>query len=394
MRAKILIVGGGFAGVKAALELCKNPELAVTLLSDHSHFRYYPSLYREATGGRRAGSRIRLSDILKDRNVTFVRATATKLDRQKRLIITEDGQQFGFDKLLLALGNVTNYFGIEGLAEHSFGIKSTEEAEAFRRHLHAQFIDHGCPDTHYVIVGAGPTGIELAGALPSYLQHIINKHGAKDCKINIELIEAATQLLPRSAPSIAAAVARRLQKLGVRLHVHTAVKGQTADMLMAGDQALQTRTVVWTAGVTTNPFIKNNAFQLSPRGKAVVDAHLQAEPNIYILGDNAETQYSGMAQTALYDATFVATNIRRQLKNRPPLGYTPKQPVSVIPVGPRWAAVEWGRLRFSGLLGWLVHIFVDLIAFHDLESWPHAASQWMRDMEESEADICPTCAKK
>jgi NADH dehydrogenase len=393
-KLKVLIVGGGFGGVKAALELSKVSDVSVTLISDHSHFRYYPGLYKAATGGKRAGSRIRLSTILEGRNVHFVRATVAKLDREKKEISTSDGKKYDFDTLILGLGNVTNYFGIKGLPEYSFGIKSTEEVERFKKHLHQQFIENGCPDLNYVIVGGGPTGIELAGALPGYLKEIMRRHEAPDCKLSIQLVEAAPVLLPRSPKKISEAVTRRLKKLGVNVMTGTAVGGQTADMLMAGDKPLQTHTVVWTAGVTNNPFFKENEFNLTDRGKVEVDDYLQAAQDIFVIGDNANTMFSGMAQTALYDAEFVARNIEKEQKGNMPQTYTPKKPISVIPVGSCWAAVEWGKQAFAGFWGWTLHVFVDLIAFHDLQSWPKAGAQWMEAMGESDAEICPTCAKK
>lgn len=390
---RILIVGGGFAGTKAALELAKCQGCSVTLLSDHSHFRYYPGLYHSATGGRRAGARIRLDNILEGSNVTFVRATAKKLNRKKKEITTDDGQKLHYDQLLLALGNVTNYFGIKGLQEYSYGIKSTEEAERFKKHLHEQFIENGCPDLNYVIVGGGPTGIELAGALPEYLKHIMKKHGAKDCKLNIELVEAAPRLLPRAPKDISAAVTKRLKQLGVKLLLGTAVQGQTPDMLMAGDKPLQSHTVVWTAGVTNHPFFKDNNFKLTDRGKVEVDEYLQAEPDIFVLGDNANTPFSGMAQTALHDGHFVAQNVIRQQKGAMPESYVPAEPISVIPVGKHWASVQWGKRHFSGFIGWILRSFADLIGFHDLEAWPKAGEQWLQNMSDENMD-CPNCAKK
>src|SRR2546426_384901 len=114
-KTRVLIVGGGFAGVKAALELAENKNVDVTVVSDHSHFRYYPGLYRAATGGKRTGSRIRLENILKDSPATFVRDTAVKLDRTAKTVNTKSGKKLPYNKLILAMGNVTNYFGIQGL---------------------------------------------------------------------------------------------------------------------------------------------------------------------------------------------------------------------------------------------------------------------------------------
>ncbi|HJQ08678.1 MAG TPA: FAD-dependent oxidoreductase [Candidatus Saccharimonadales bacterium] len=392
-KTQILIVGGGFAGTKAAVQLAGCDNCDVTLVSDHSHFRYYPGLYHTATGGKRAGSRIRLSSILEGSNVEFIQATATKLDRQNQQIITADRQKLPYDKLILALGNVTNYFGIKGLQEYSYSIKSTEEVERFKKHLHEQFIEKGGPDLNYVIVGGGPTGIELAGALPGYLRATMKKHGVKSRKLNIELVEAAPRLLPRAPQHVSRVITKRLRKLGIKLLLGTAVQGQTPDMLMAGGKPLQSHTVVWTAGVTNHPFFKDNGFKLTERGKVEVDDYLQAEQNIYVLGDNANTPFSGMAQTALHDGNFVAHNIMREAEHGDmPKSYTPKEPITVIPVGSGWASVQWGKRNFSGFAGWVLRLLADLIGFHDLQSWAKAGEQWLISMDEEELN-CPNCTR-
>jgi NADH dehydrogenase len=392
-KTKILIVGGGFAGVKAALELGKCEDCDVTLLSDHTHFRYYPGLYHTATGGRRNGANIRLENILYDTPGKFVRGMAVALDRKNKTVTTREGQELQYDKLILALGNVTNYFGIKGLKEYSFGIKSSEQAEEFRAHLHQQFIENACPDLNYFIVGGGPTGIELAGALPSYIHKIMERHGVRDCKLNISLIEAAPHLLPRSPKDVSAAITKRLRQLGVKLYLGTAVQGEDADNLMFGDKKLPSKTVVWTAGVTNHPFFKDNTFRLTERGKVEVNQYLEAEPDIFVLGDNANTPFSGMAQTALHDGDFAAANIICGLKGLGYKEYKPKQPISVIPVGPHWASVEWGKRHFSGFAGWLLRMVADFKGFHDLESWPKAGEQWMQSITEEELN-CPNCTKK
>lgn len=385
-----MIVGGGFGGVKAALELADNEHFDVTLLSDQINFRYYPTLYHTATGGKRANSTIPLSTLFQGKNVTLAQGKATTLDRKAKTIATEDGRSFPFDTLILALGVVTNYFGIEGLQQYSFGIKSLEEAERFKAHLHQQLIDERKPDLNYVIIGAGPTGIELAGALPHYLKRIMKNHDVNHRAIHIDLIEAAPRLLPRMPKDTSRMVRRQLKRLGIRLYVGQAVQGETADELLVNGKPIRSHTVIWTAGVTNHPFFKENNFVLTARGKVATDVYLQAEDNIYVIGDNANTPYSGMAQTALHDGTYVADSLQRKAKGKEPKSYTVKRPATVIPAGEHWAAVFWGKLRLYGWLGYTLREAADIIGFHDLEPWAKAGKQWFSEFSTEES--CPVCA--
>jgi NADH dehydrogenase len=153
---------------------------------------------------------------------------------------------------------------------------------------------------------------------------------------------------------------------------------------------MKTHTVVWTAGVTNHPFFAENHFVLMPRGKVATDVYLQAEENIFVLGDNANTPYSGMAQTAVRDGAYAGKNLRRKVNGKLLKPYKPRIPISVIPVGKNWAVVNYRKLQIHGLLGWWLRTAADFIAFKDLESWPKAAHQWTQDQQEEET--CPHCA--
>lgn len=387
---RVLIVGGGFGGLKAALELSKNPEFAITVLSDQPTFRYYPALYHTATGGLYAQSNIPLTDILDTNRVTVKLGSAKKLDRKAHVITTTDGEKISYEILILAMGVVTNYFGIKGMAENTFGIKSFDQIKHFRQHIHSMLND-AKPDLNFVIVGAGPTGIELAGALPEYLEKVMRNHNISGTP-KITIIEAAPRLLPRSPEKISRAVAKRLKKLGIELRLGEAVEGATAEGLTVSGQPLPSKTVVWTAGTANHPFFKENDFALTDRGKVQVDECLRSEEGIYVIGDNANTQFSGLAQTALLDGEFAAKDIERRAAGKSPVAYEPKKPVSVIPAGKGWAAVEWGSNTFTGLIGWWLREAADWVGFHDLQPWWKASEQWMTEFGEEED--CPTCAKQ
>jgi NADH dehydrogenase len=388
-KERILIVGGGFGGVKAALELANNNHFTVTLLSDQPNLRYYPTLYHTATGGRRANSTIPLDELFKGKDITIAQGKAAMLDRKAKTITTDDGRAFLFDTLIISLGVVTNYFGIEGLDTYSYGIKSAEEAGRLKAHLHQQLIDDHKPDLNYVIIGAGPTGIELAGALPGYLQHIMKRHGVEPRKVHIDLIEALPRLLPRLPSDTSRMVKRRLKRLGVKLYLGQAVQSQSADELTINGKPVRSHTVIWTAGVTNHPFFKNNDFTLTKRGKVSVDAYLQAEDNIFVLGDNANTPYSGMAQTAIVDGDFIGKNLIRRAEGKEFRSYKVKKPITVIPVGERWAALLYGKLRIYGWLGWILRELGDLKGFLDYENPLQAAEQWATEFGTEES--CPAC---
>jgi NADH dehydrogenase len=145
-KEKVLIVGGGFAGVKTALELASDNRFEITLLSKETNFKYYPTLYHVATGGNRANANIPLSSFFQHRNINLKQGEALNLDRQAKTITTKDNEIYPYDTLVLSLGVVTNYFHIPGLEELSYGVKNIEDVEKLKSHLHQQLISYHKPD--------------------------------------------------------------------------------------------------------------------------------------------------------------------------------------------------------------------------------------------------------
>ena len=386
---QIVIVGGGFGGIKAALELANQTAFKVTLITPEPYFQYYPGLYHLATGGLSSEVRIPLDNIFARSRLQVIIGRAETVDRRARSLTLSDGQVLNYDTLILALGLVTNYFGIEGLEKFAYGTKSIEEADKLKNHLHDQLINDHAPDMNYVIVGAGPTGIELAGAMATYIRRIMKNHGLRQSSVHIDLVEAAPRLLPRSPKRVSRAVAAHLKHLGVKLYLGQAVQGETADNLTVNGRQLTSHTVVWTAGMALNPFFQANHFAIAQHGKAAVNVYLQADDDVYIIGDAANTPYSGMAQTALYDAVFVAKNLNRQLRGKKLKPYRPKPPITVIPAGDHWASVQWGPLTFSGRLGWWLREIADLRSFKDYEPWWRAAEQFLTEFKTEET--CSVC---
>lgn len=381
---RVVVAGGGFAGVKAALELSKQPNLDVTLISDKASFEYHAALYRTSTGRSVLEVALPLADIFGSKPVTLIQNKVTAIDSAKQTLTTADGWTYHYDTAIMALGSVTSYFGIKGLAEFSFSLKSVDDATRLRNHLHHALVS-GQADLNYVIVGAGPSGVELAGELTTYLKKI--RHGHKiDRPFSVSLVEAAPRVLPSLPEGVSHKVAKRLTNLGISIHTNTAVKAETADQLQLPEGNIKTHTVIWTAGVTGNPFFGENpkVFKLAKGNRVEVDAHLQAAPNVYVLGDSAATEQSGWAQTALYDANFIA----RKLSGKPAT-YHPHNPIAAVPVGDRWCIVAGRRRIYSGYPGWIVRRWLDWQLYSSIMPLPMAIRSWAYGSKR--AETCPTC---
>ncbi len=390
IKYKVTIIGGGFGGVKTALDLVDDKRFDVTLISDNLNFKYYPALYRTATGGKRNISEVSLKNIFAGKKINLVHDSVISINKDKRLVETTNGKSVKYDALVLSLGVKTNYFNIEGLEKYSYGIKSIEDAEKLKDHLHRQLIEENHLDSNYVVIGGGPTGIELAGALPTYIKQITDNHAVRSRNIHIDLIEASPRLLPKMPKDVSRSVKKHLRKIGVRVYLKSSVQGQTATELTVNKKPIRSHTVIWTAGVTNHPFFNENDFQLAQNSKVRVDQFLQAEPGVYVIGDNADTPYSGMAQTALYDGKYIAKNLKRLVANEQPEAYRAKKPIYVVPAGPKYAAVLWGRIRIYGYLGYLLRRAADFMAYNDYLPWQVAAQLW--SIEDNEENSCPRCA--
>lgn len=376
---KITIVGGGFGGVKAALELAKHQYNHVTLITDKPDFQYYPALYGTATGGSHLQSWVPLGTIFADKlNVEVVIDTVIKVDPQKKTLRGKSGNMYQYEHLVMALGSVTTYFGIKGLDEYAFGIKSEEEIKELKRHLYQEIAVEREIDKQYVIIGGGPTGVELAAALGSYIERLRKRHRLRHQKIGITLIEAAPRLLPRMHEKTSERVRKRLRKLGVTVLLGKKVESANVDGLVVSGRPLKSHTVIWTSGVANHPFFANNAkyFELAKNGKVVVNEYMRTKHGIYVIGDNAATPYSGLAQTALHDAVFVAGNFTRRQKNKMLKKYRPLKPPVVVPVGENWAVFEWHFIRLYGWVAAMLRRAADIVGYSDILPLGQALGAW------------------
>lgn len=387
---RVVIVGGGFAGVKAARVLARDRRFRVTLISNRSCFEYHAALYRSATGRSKLEVAVPLKEIFAKLKVKLLFDEVTGLDPEKKEVLTRTGAAHNYDELVLAMGTVTAFFGIKGLPQYSYTIKTIDEAERLKSHLHDELTAGHKPDLHYVVVGAGPSGIELAGELISYLRQIRRYHQVGK-PFHIDLIEAAPRILPGMPEGFARKIHKRLESLGVRIYTSTAVKGETADKLQLPEGSIATHTVIWTAGMTNSPFFSahKHIFKIGKGGRAEVDAQLRAAPGIWVAGDSALTIHSGWAQTALYDGGYIAEAIKRQTSGDQPPAYEPPPPVGAIPVGPNWCAVRLPGRQLYGYTGWLVRRWSDLKLYLDVLPRRLALRSWLMGRRAEEQ--CPVC---
>lgn len=374
-----VIVGGGFAGVEAALEISKRNIGKVTLISDEDHFLHHATLYATATGKSMAESVVPLAEIFAgNKNVTVIKDTLTSMDPDRKLVKGLK-KTYEYDKLILALGSVTTYFGIDGIAKHSFGIKTLDEVKDFTAHIKEEVIKNRRLDKNYVIVGAGATGIELAGALHQYLERLSVVHQIDRPRIRITIVEAAPRILPRLSRTASRVVERRLKQMGIKVLVNHKVEQLSKDFITVDGKKIPTETAVWTSGVANNPFFKEHEsfFHLAPNGRVEVNQYLEATRDIFVLGDNNTVKYSGMAWPALDQATFVARHLARLKAKRPLVAFRPAGPPSGIPVGEGWAYVEWYGIYAAGLTGHFIRRRMELRGYQRLLPRQTARAAWL-----------------
>lgn len=373
----IVVVGGGFGGVKAALELSRRHIGKITLISDEPYFLHHGTLYSTATGKDMSESVISLKEIFQNHhNVTVVKDVMKSLDTERRLVVGKN-KQYHYDKVVIAIGSVTTFYGVKGMAQHSYGIKSLDDIRRFQDHIHQEVVRDKL-DKEYFVIGAGPTGVELAAALNEYLKYLISVHRLKNSRARVTIVEAMPRILPKSSKTAAKIVKKRLQKLGIRVMVNRTVEALDDKYIVIKGKKIPTTTAIWTSGVANNPFFNNHPdqFHLSSNGRVNVNPYLEASPNVFVIGDNNSVKYSGMAWPALKQATFVAKHLARVASGRPHAAFRPTSVPSGLPVGENWGYVEWFDIYLSGAAGYWTRRLMELYGYNQLLSFKKSVQIW------------------
>lgn len=380
---RILIVGGGFGGVTAALHLSRKklPGIQITLISPRKELEYYGVLYRLIGGKNKSEAILPLKMIFAGRKVTIVQDEIASIDAGKK---TAKGKKkaHAYDTLILAPGSVPSYFNIPGMEENSVTMKSAEDALELRETVFKRIAEmQKATDKkrlalgRFIVVGGGPTGLEIAGEFMPLARAEAKKAGLDPALISVELIEAMDRLLPMSEVKTSAKALNRLKKMGVNVRLNTAVASAAKNIVMLKDSTkLEAATIVWTAGVKAHPLPGSIAgITTDKRGRVEVDEQLRAkgQPDIFVLGDCASTPFAGMAQTAVEDGKHAAKAIEAILKKKQLPVYKPLTPAHAIPIGPWWAAVSFKFLRVFGFAGYIMRRAADVHVYMLVIPWRH-----------------------
>ncbi len=401
----VVIVGGGFGGISAAMALAGAP-VEVTILDRHNFHTFSPLLYQVATAGLAPDDIApNLRGIVQRApNVEARMTTVRGVDLDRRVVLVDHDVEIPYDILVLAAGAVTSDFGVPGVDEHAIPLKTMADATHLRSTVLRRFeaanadpalIDDGC--LTFVVAGGGPTGVELSGALAELITKVL----AKDFKhldvrrARVVLVEMSDHLLNGFSAASQDEAQLELAQRGVEVRLGTAIASVGADAVRLADgTAIPTATVVWAAGVKANPLGAMLGLPLTRRGEIVVDADLTVpeHPEIFVIGDLAGGEdrrgaaYPQLAPVAIQGGRHVARTIVRRTKGKParPFRYVNKGIMATI--GRRSAVAELPlRIRFGGTLGWLswlgLHL-VFLIGFRNrvvvLVNWAWNYLKWDR----------------
>ncbi len=375
------MVGGGFGGVKTALELSNKPNIQVTLISQNENFEYHGALYRTGTGRSPLEVVIPLRNIFSNSsNVEVVLDRIVGINASKKIVMSETGNVYDYDNAVLALGSETNYFELEGMQENSMSLDTVVNTIALRFELTKLFKAEK-ENVHIAVIGAGPSGVELASELQTFADMVAHKYDTRKTKVSVTIVEGGNRVLPSLREQTSKKAGKRLRDLNVKLMLGSRVNTCEPGKICVDSGELDADLIVWTAGSKINSlYIQYPAIFKMERGKVRVDQYLRAsgQDNIYVIGDNAATPYSGMAQTALVDAKFVARNLVREQKQQPLRWYKAVQPMYVVPIGPRWAIFQNKSRVISGYRGWLIRRRADLAIYRNFQPYKEAIKTWRK----------------
>jgi NADH dehydrogenase len=372
----VVILGGGFAGLHAAKALRKAP-VRVTLVDRRNHHLFQPLLYQVATAGLSGidiGAPIRLI-LRRQKNTTVLLADVVRIDTESRRVVLADGDAVPYHYLIVATGVTHAYFGNDGWAPYAPGLKSLDDALTIRRKVllafeeaeRAQDAESRQASLTFVVVGAGPTGAELAGALSEIARHTLvgEFRNFDPSEARILLLEGGPRILPAYPPELSEKAERQLERLGVEVRTDSQVTGIDELGVEIGEERVAARTTLWAAGVSASPIGRSLGVPVDRVGRVRVEPDLSIpdHPEVFVVGDLAYLEVDGvpvpgLAPAAVQQGGHAAENILRSLSGTKTRPFRYRDRGSMATLGRKAAIAVVGGFRLSGLIAWLAWLFV------------------------------------
>lgn len=401
--ARIVIVGAGFGGLNAAKALAK-AHVRVTIIDRRNYHTFQPLLYQVATAGLSPGEiAAPIRSILRsDKNIEVLMAEVTGFDLERRIVQTSDSA-IPYDYLIVAAGATHSYFGHEDWEPFAPGLKTIEDALEIRRRVLLAFelaerqaaAGETAAAINFLVVGGGPTGVELAGTLAEISRHVLANefHSIDPSRTHILLVEGGPRILPAYAEDMSRSAERQLNHLGVEVRTSTTVTQIEAGVAYLGTTRLPATVILWAAGVAASPLGRQLGVAVDRAGRVPVlpDLSVPGHPEIFVIGDLASVKdeggklLPGVAPVAMQQGTYVAKLIRHEVESgvsmkpavavsaasahsspqdavydsRPKFHYWDKG--SLATIGRAAAVAQFGKVHISGFIAWLSWLFIHIL---------------------------------
>lgn len=392
---EVIVIGGGFAGLNAAKTLAGHDEVHVTIVDQRNHHLFQPLLYQVATAGLSpADIAVPIRSIFRSsRNVAVHLARVTAINVEEKWIATET-VRLGFDYLILACGARHSYFGHEEWEAYAPGLKTLEQAVEMRRRLLTAFemaeneLDPGTQQAllTFVVVGAGPTGVELAGAIADISRTVLLKDFRRidPQSARIILLEAGPRVLAAFPERLSAHAAQDLTQLGVEVRTGAVVTAIDAEGVEAGGERIAARTVFWGAGVQGASLAHSVGVKLDRAGRVPVlpDLSIPGAADVFAAGDIVHlelpdgTLLPGLAPAAIQTGRAAARNILASVNGRPRMRFQYRDKGLMATIGKHKAIAKTGKLSLTGYVAWLAWLFVHLVYLIGFKNRVSVLAQW------------------
>lgn len=392
---QVVIIGGGFAGLAAARRLRTVP-CEVTVVDRHNHHVFQPLLYQVATAGLSPGdiaSPIRWI-LRKQARLRVLLANVDRIEPSANQLVLDRGERLPYDYLIVAAGATHSYFGHDEWSGVAPGLKTLDDALALRRRLLLAFEDAERETDlarqrlllTFVLIGGGPTGVELAGALAEIARQALKEEfdAVDPASARILLVEAGPSILPAFPENLRASARRALQRLGVEVREGCAVTDVEPGAVRIGDERIEAHTIVWAAGVAAESISRDLSQELDRAGRVIVnpDLSVPGHPAVFVAGDLASFSHQtghplpGVAQVAKQEGAHAAANIGRLIAGQPTRPFHYYDPGNMATIGRNAAIADFGFLRVSGYLGWLLWLFVHILFLIGFRNRVSVMLQW------------------